>query len=113
MGKMIFRNGTLAVLLSGAFSIHAQTPAPQAPPTDTVAPDIAGVVRGGTKVQVIKDGFQGTEGPIALPDGSVIFTETNASRITKIDKDDKISTFLDNTNGSNALAFDGKGRLIS
>lgn len=29
---------------------------------------------GGTKVQVIKDGFQGTEGPITLPDGSLIFT---------------------------------------
>jgi gluconolactonase len=87
--------------------------APQAPPTDTVAPNIPGVVAAGTKVQVIKDGFQGTEGPIALPDGSVIFTETNANRITKIDKDDVVSTFLENTNGSNALSFDTKGRLIS
>ena len=94
---------------------QAQQPAqaPQAPPTDTVAPNIPGVVAAGTKVQVIKDGFQGTEGPIALPDGSVIFTETNANRITKIDKDNVVSTFLENTNGSNALSFDTKGRLIS
>jgi gluconolactonase len=48
-----------------------------------------------------------------LPDGSVIFTETNASRITKIDKDNNTSTYLENTNGSNGLAFDTKGRLIS
>jgi gluconolactonase len=87
--------------------------APQAPPTDTVAPDIPGVVAAGTKVEVIKDGFQGTEGPITLPDGSVIFTETNANRITKIDMDNVVTTFLQNTNGSNALAFDTKGRLIS
>ena len=86
---------------------------PQAPPTDTEAPDIPGVVKGGTKVQVIKDGFRDTEGPIALPDGSLIFTETGASRITKIDKDGNASTFLENTNGSNGLAFDSKGRLIS
>ena len=86
---------------------------PQGPPTETTAPDVPGVVAAGTKVQVIKDGFQGTEGPIGLPDGSLIFTETNANRITKIDKDDKVSTFLDNTNGSNGLAFDSKGRLIS
>jgi gluconolactonase len=87
--------------------------APPPPATDTVAPAIPGVVAAGTKVQVIKEGFNGTEGPITLPDGSLIFTETAASRITKIDKDNNVTTFLENTNGSNALAFDAKGRLIS
>src|SRR5262245_41884541 len=73
----------------------------QAPPpaTDTVATEIPGVVKAGTKVQVIKDGFNGTEGPIGLPDGGLIFTETTANRITKIDKDGNTSTFLENTNG--------------
>jgi gluconolactonase len=90
---------------------RGQTPPP--PATETSAPAIPGVVAAGTKVQVIKEGFQGTEGPIGLPDGSLIFTETNANRITKIDKDNGVSTFLENTNGSNGLAFDAKGRLIS
>src|SRR2546427_11610179 len=85
----------------------AQAPAPPlAPATETVAPDIPGVVTGGTKVQVIKDGFFGTEGPIPLSDGTVIFTHPGQSRITKIDKDGSTSPFLENTNGSN-------GRLIS
>lgn len=97
---------------SAAFSQGA-APAPVPPATDTVAPAIPGVVAGGTKVMVIKEGFQGTEGPIALPDGSVVFTETNASRLTKIDANNNVSTFLENTNGSNGLAFDSKGRLIS
>jgi len=111
---MRFQLPALACVLTGAsFCIHGQAPAPQSPPTDTVAPSIPGVVKEGTKVQFIKDGFQGTEGPIGLPDGSVIFTETNASRITKIDKDGNTSTFLENTNGSNALALDKKARLIS
>jgi gluconolactonase len=109
----------IVLSLLGTVAVFAQAPgqgrgqAPQAPPTDTVAPNIPGVVAGGTKVQVIKDGFQGTEGPISLPDGSLIFTETQANRITKIDKDDTTSTFLENTNGSNGLAFDTRGRLIS
>ena len=105
----------ISVCACGALFAQApQTPqAAQAPPTDTVAPNIPGVVAAGTKVEVIKDGFQGTEGPIALPDGSLLFTETNANRITKIDKDNGVSTFLENTNGSNALAFDAKGRLIT
>jgi gluconolactonase len=51
--------------------------------------------------------------PGSLPDGSLIFTETNANRIIKIDTDNNVSTFLENTNGSNGLAFDAKGRLIT
>lgn len=110
---------TIAVVCLGAvFAIPAfgqrgggEAPAP--PATDTVAPDIPGVVKAGTKAVVIKDDFQGTEGPIALPDGTVAFTEGGANRITRIDKDGKVSVYLDNTNGSNALAFDSKGRLVS
>jgi gluconolactonase len=70
-------------------------------------------VKAGTKVEVIKFGFQGTEGPIGMPDGSLIFTETQANRITRIAADGTTSTFLENTNGSNGLAFDAKGRLIA
>jgi gluconolactonase len=88
--------------------------APQKPATNTVAPAIPGVVAAGTPVTVIKEGFQGTEGPIALPDGSgVIFTEPQANRISKIDHSGNVTTFLENTNSSNGLAFDSKGRLIS
>jgi gluconolactonase len=87
--------------------------APQAPATNTVATGIQGVVAAGTQVTVIKEGFQGTEGPVTLPDGSVIFTEPQANRISKIDKDGNVSIFLEDSNGSNGLAFDSKGRLIS
>ena len=79
---------------------------PPPPATDTVAPDIPGVVAGGTRVHVIKEGFNGSEGTITLPDGSVIFSETTASRTIKIDTDDRVSTFLENTNGSNGMFFD-------
>ena len=51
---------------------------------------------------------------MGLPDGSLIFTETQANRITRIDKDSgATTTFLENTNGSNGLGLDAKGRLIS
>ena len=90
---------------------HAQAPAPVV--AETTATAIPGVIAAATKVEVIKNGFTGTEGPIGLPDGSLIFTETQANRITRIDKDNNLTTFLENTNGSNGLAFDAKGRLIS
>ena len=105
--------------MTGAMAAMVTTAAwaqPAAPPvaTDTVTPGIAGVVAAGTKVEVIKSGFTGTEGPVGLPDGSLIFTETQANRITRIDKDSNATTvFLESTNGSNGLGFDAKGRLIS
>jgi gluconolactonase len=103
---------TCAVVAARAHAQRLEQP-PAPPATDTVAPDIPGVVKGGTKVVVIKDDFQGTEGPIALPDGTLAFTEPGANRIVRIDGGDKISVYLENTNGSNALAIDSKGRLIS
>lgn len=105
---------TLALALSLTPRVAlAQGGAPQPPPADTVTPAIAGVAAAGTKVVVIKSGFQGTEGPIGMPDGSVIFTETQANRITRIAPDGTTSTFLENTNGANGLAWDQKGRLIA
>ena len=88
-------------------------PAVKSPP-DTAAPDIPDVVRGGTKVHLIRDLFHSTEGPIAMPDGSLLFTEQDAGdgQLVRIDKDDKISVFLQNTNRTIGLAYDTKGRLV-
>src|SRR6185436_16825238 len=75
---------------------------PQIPvPTNLVSPAIPGVIAAGTPIQLIKTGFRGAEGPVGMPDGSVLFTETAASRITRIDPAGNISTFLENSNGSN------------
>jgi gluconolactonase len=105
----------LAVGVCCAVSLSGQGPPPitKSPP-DTIAPDIPGVVAGGTKVQLIRDLFQSTEGPIAMPDGSVLFTEQDAGdgQLVKIDKDGNISTYLRDTNRTIGLAYDPKGRLI-
>lgn len=95
---------TLASALVFTFSVQA---------ADVVTTAISNVVAAGTKIEFIKDGFEGTEGPIALPDGSALFTETKANRITRIAPDGAISTFLENSNGSNGLALNGKGELIT
>jgi gluconolactonase len=78
-----------------------------------VAKEIPGVIAGGTKIQFIQEGFRSTEGPIAIPDGTIIFTETAADRLIRIDPDGNRSRWLFNTGGANGLAFDSKGRLIA
>src|ERR1700752_167699 len=67
-------------------------PAPD-PARELTAPDIPGVVKGGTKVQFIRANFNGTEGVITMPDGSVLFTEQDADKIIKIDPSGTITTF--------------------
>ena len=82
------------------------------PPPFTLAPDIPGVVAGGTKVQLIKEGFNGAQGATQAPDGSLLFTERMANKITKIDKDDNISSYMEDTSATNSFSFDAKGRAI-
>jgi gluconolactonase len=109
----------IAVFLLSILSVapaYAQQGAPAAPPapaTETVAPAIPGVVAAGTKVAIVKDGLRSSEGPIAMPDGTTLFTEPGASQVHKIDKNGTITTFLENTNRANGLALDSKGRLIA
>lgn len=78
----------------------------------TVGP-IPGVLAAGARVQLIGDGFDGTEGPLPLGDGAVLFTENRAGRIVRIEPDGKTAVFLAETNGSNALALNPRGELVS
>jgi sugar lactone lactonase YvrE len=80
---------------------------------NSVTTAIEGVVAQGTQVEFIKDKFDGTEGPTALPDGGFIFTETRANRVVRIAEDNTTSTFLENSNGTNGIAFTKKGELVS
>ncbi|MBO9581125.1 MAG: SMP-30/gluconolactonase/LRE family protein [Sphingobium sp.] len=78
-----------------------------------VTPAIDGVVKAGTRVEVVREGFDGTEGPVGLPDGSILFTENRADRIVQVGADGKISTFAEKTGSANALAITGKGEILA
>lgn len=80
---------------------------------NSVTTAIDGVVAQGTQIEFIRDKFEGTEGPTTLPDGSLIFTETRANRVTHIAVDNTISTYFENSNGTNGIAFTKKGELVS
>ena len=111
MTRTICRVLGLAVLWP-ALVFSQGNPAYVAPAFDTYTPHIPGVVAGGTRVQLITDTLNGTEGPVTLPNGELIFTEGGARRLTRIDKDGKLSPFLEGIQSS-GLGFDQKGRLIA
>lgn len=80
---------------------------------EPVTPPIQGVAAGGVLIETIKEGFNGTEGPIAYTDGSLLFTETTANRVIRVGIDNTVSTFLENSNGANGLALNSNGEIIA
>ena len=76
-------------------------------------PDIAGVVKAGTPVLAVANGFAGSEGPAVLADGSVLFTEQRTDRIIKIDPKGGVSTYLENDGGAHRLALNAKGEVVA
>jgi hypothetical protein len=49
-----------------------------------VQPEIRGVIRAGTEIRLVKDGFHGLEGPVPAPDGGLYFSAINENRIYRM-----------------------------
>jgi len=77
------------------------------------AAGIAGVVAAGTAVELVKEGFQFTEGPVGTPDGGLYFTDVRASIMYRLHPLGGINVFRDNTAEAGGLAFDRAGNLLA
>jgi len=92
----------------------ARGQANQAPAAVGVAVDIPGVVKGGTAIERIKEGFSGLDDPIGLADGTLVFSEPGARRLHRMDtKTNQTSVLVADSNESHGVTQDGTGRLIS
>ncbi len=109
----IRRRAGLAVLLAAvAGSVLAVAPF-EARCAELTTPAIAGVVVGGAPIGIVRDDFRGTEGPMAFSDGSLLFTEAQATQVTRIGADGSVSALLTNAGVPNALALNRKGELLA
>ena len=71
----------------------AQAPAPQ-PDKQATVTGIAGVVAAGAAVQRVWTGVHSADGIVGAPDGSLLFTEQDASRVSRIDDAGNVSVYL-------------------
>ena len=72
------------------------------------------LVADGAKVEKLAGGFRFTEGPAADANGDVFFSDIPNNRIHKWDvKAKKLSTFREESGGSNGLFLDKKGWLLA
>ena len=103
MNRTLIRTGLLVLALASAAAQAA--PAPQM--------DIPGVIRANAKVELVKDGLKGLEGPVPSGDGGLYFSAIEENRIYRLDRDGRtITVFRENTNGTNGLFLLKDGRLL-
>jgi gluconolactonase len=99
------------VIIAAATAFAQRGGAALPPPAEIAAPAIPGVIAQGTKIVLVKGDFRRTEGPVAMPDGGIVFTNNNF--LTRLDAAGSATTFVEVSNGANGLGFDTKGRLIA
>jgi gluconolactonase len=61
--------------------------------------------------EIVAEGLRFPEGPVAMPDGSVILVEIAAGRITRVRPDGTLETIAEPGGGPNGLALGPDGKL--
>jgi gluconolactonase len=64
-------------------------------------------------VKILASGFGFPEGPVVMPDGSVILTEIRNGRCSRVTADGKSAVFSECGGGPNGLAIGPTARSIS
>jgi gluconolactonase len=94
---------SLLLLSNAGSSVHAQ---------EAVTPAIPGVVAAGTPIQLVKDGFETVEGPLAQSDDGLLFTNNRVGRILQVAPDGSVSVWYEGAGGANALTRTPKGDIV-
>ena len=91
-----------------------QTAASQVPQPARPLDGIAGVVAKGETVQLVKEGFAFTEGPVPTNDGGLYFSDLLTSdRIHRLAPNGAITVLREQTNGANGLAVNRNGDVFA
>ncbi len=96
---MLIRSGFLRLaampLLFALSTVHAQ---------DTITPL--------GPVELVKNGFEFTEGPASASDGTIYFSDIPANTIHRLSNDGSIAVFSKESNHTNGMIFTADGRLL-
>jgi len=119
--SMTRTNVAIIVWLSGPAFALGQAPAPQAQPPggtagalrEVTVTAIPGVVAAGARWTLVWQGTDNADGIVGASDGGLLFAQEQPNRVSKIDRNDKVSVFVENTRGAGSLAIDAQGRLLA
>ena len=103
-------------LAAGPLGIGASSVAAQ-PGANTVvlrpAPDIPGIIQGGTLPEIVVRGLRSADDPLWLPNIGLVFSDSQSNRVARLDANGQVTTFVGDLHGPLGMTFDRQGRLIS
>jgi gluconolactonase len=102
----------IAAIALCAAAVSAQRGGPQGARDVSVAA-ISGVVAAGSAWTIAWQGTDNADGIVGTTDGGLLFAQEQPNRISKIDRDGRVSVFLNDTHGAGAIAIDVKGRVLA
>lgn len=74
--------------------------------------EIPGVVAAGAVWKLVWQGTDNADGIVGTKDGGLLFAQEQPSRISKLNVNGKLSSYLEDTHGTGALTVDSKGRIF-
>jgi gluconolactonase len=75
--------------------------------------ELSGVVAAGSTWTLAWQGTDNADGIVGTSDGGLLFAQEQPSRISKLDRNDRVSVFLRDTHGAGAVAIDAQGRVLA
>jgi len=102
----------IAVALCHAVAAQRGGGAPQGA-REVMVTKIPGVVAAGAKWTLAWQGTDNADGIAGTADGGLLFAQEQPNRISKLDRNDRVSVYLENTHGAGAIALDAKGRVMA
>jgi gluconolactonase len=112
----------MRLLAAGLFTVWSAAVWAQAPAVQTGQPSparevrvtaIPGIISAGATWRIAWQGTDNADGLVGTPDGGLLFAQEQSSRVRKLDPDDTLSTYAENTDGAGAVALDRMGRLYA
>jgi gluconolactonase len=112
----MIRQALVMLTVALAAGLSASSTIAQTPP-NTVAlqpsPGIPGVIAAGTMPEVVIKGLTSSDDPLWVPNVGLLFSESQANRIVRLDEHDQPVTFLGDLLNPLGMTFDAKGQLVS
>jgi len=75
--------------------------------------EIGGIVAARSTWTIAWQGADNADGIVGTSDGGLLFAQEQPNRISKLDRNDRVAVFLENTHGAGAVAIDAKGRVLA
>lgn len=66
----------------------------------------------GDRLETLADGFEFTEGPLWLPDGSILFQDIKAEKTYRVDAERKVAIVRERTEAANGQTFAADGGIV-